>query len=302
MCGVCRTLLAEAEQDQIARIVSDDVIALEAVDGSNVPWANRPLFPHEVRATTRFSEIDDLTEGATAEAGETLDPLQAAAVATALAALFGDLDSIRPAEFADRLTQLEANMPNAYRDLQNKAAGNMRDLFARVYTASSGLLIAEATRQGADVDTTPRPGDPDRFGPVAASPAAYPWQRVTGKLHAVHMDPAQMIKAAITRDEVAATASALTTDGVKDLAHQGVLAAGGIGRNETAGELEPDQIFASEILDGITCGPCSTVDGREYGDLDEATADYPAGGYTRCLGGGRCRGTLVFIWGEPSGE
>src|SRR3546814_9788574 len=29
---------------------------------------------------------------------------------------------------------------------------------------------------------------------------------------------------------------------------------------------------------------------------------YPSGGYRRCLGGSRCRGTIVTVWDQPAGE
>lgn len=62
----------------------------------------------------------------------------------------------------------------------------------------------------------------------------------------------------------------------------------------------PTQIYASELLDQNTCVECVDVDGREYGSLREADADYPTGGYAECLGGPRCRGTLVAVYGEGS--
>ena len=58
------------------------------------------------------------------------------------------------------------------------------------------------------------------------------------------------------------------------------------------------EIYASELLDTNTCSACAAVDGREYDDLPDADADYPAGGYKDCLGGPRCRGTLVAVYVE----
>lgn len=53
---------------------------------------------------------------------------------------------------------------------------------------------------------------------------------------------------------------------------------------------------STEILDGSTCPNCREVDGQEYATLVEAKAQYPSGGYVNCLGGSRCRGTLVAVW------
>lgn len=60
-------------------------------------------------------------------------------------------------------------------------------------------------------------------------------------------------------------------------------------------------IYASEVMDSNTCGPCEEIDGREYENLDEAEEDYPQGGYVDCEGGLRCRGTLVAEYG-PAAE
>jgi hypothetical protein len=57
-------------------------------------------------------------------------------------------------------------------------------------------------------------------------------------------------------------------------------------------------VYASELLDASTCGPCSDVDGREYPDLAAAEEDYPTGGYKDCDGGPRCRGTLVAVYDD----
>lgn len=82
-----------------------------------------------------------------------------------------------------------------------------------------------------------------------------------------------------------------------DYARTAAQGADGLGRQAGAAsiELEP-RIYASELLDGSTCGPCSMVDGAEYSDLARAMADYPTGTYRACEGGPRCRGTLVFVW------
>lgn len=64
----------------------------------------------------------------------------------------------------------------------------------------------------------------------------------------------------------------------------------------------PARYVASEILDSRSCRPCRDVDGTEYTSLAAARAAYPTGGYTGCLGGTRCRGTLVTVWPEDEDE
>lgn len=56
--------------------------------------------------------------------------------------------------------------------------------------------------------------------------------------------------------------------------------------------------YASELLDKATCQPCHAIDGTQYDTIEDARVDYPAGGFKDCLGGSRCRGTVVGVWSE----
>lgn len=62
------------------------------------------------------------------------------------------------------------------------------------------------------------------------------------------------------------------------------------------------EYVASEILDRNVCGPCRQVDGTSFETLADASEQYPSGGFKDCLGGVRCRGTVVAIWEDPFGE
>jgi hypothetical protein len=64
----------------------------------------------------------------------------------------------------------------------------------------------------------------------------------------------------------------------------------------------PATYTASEALDKNSCKPCRDIDGTQYTDLAEARKAYPTGGYTECLGGARCRGTLVTVWPQDSDQ
>ncbi|MEU9323195.1 hypothetical protein AB0D91_05185 [Streptomyces canus] len=64
----------------------------------------------------------------------------------------------------------------------------------------------------------------------------------------------------------------------------------------------PATYTASEALDKNSCKPCRDIDGTKYTDLTDARKAYPTGGYTKCLGGSRCRGTLVTVWPQDSDQ
>lgn len=81
--------------------------------------------------------------------------------------------------------------------------------------------------------------------------------------------------------------------GLKDAARRVAAPALHVGRVRTLRETRPARLYASELLDDRTCSRCEAIDGREYDSMTEALRDYPAGGFARCFGGHRCRGTLV---------
>jgi hypothetical protein len=60
---------------------------------------------------------------------------------------------------------------------------------------------------------------------------------------------------------------------------------------------KPDEIIASEIMDGNTCQPCRQIDGTVFPDINAALETYPTGGFIDCLGQARCRGTIVTLYG-----
>jgi 2'-5' RNA ligase len=68
------------------------------------------------------------------------------------------------------------------------------------------------------------------------------------------------------------------------------------GRMAVLAVAPPAEYTATEILDRNSCSPCRDIDGTRYTNLPDARAAYPSGGYTGCLGGARCRGTLVTVW------
>ncbi|MEV4227250.1 hypothetical protein AB0J81_09100 [Streptomyces bobili] len=72
------------------------------------------------------------------------------------------------------------------------------------------------------------------------------------------------------------------------------------GRMAVLAVAPPAEYTASEVLDKNSCKPCRDIDGTRYTTLPDAREAYPTGGYTGCLGGSRCRGTLVTVWPQDS--
>lgn len=94
--------------------------------------------------------------------------------------------------------------------------------------------------------------------------------------------------------------TSLTDAYIRDRMTGALMAAQNEGRHLVWQQATGATFYASELLDTATCDSCADVDGTDYASLDDASDDYPAGGYVNCEGGDRCRGTLVAVMGEES--
>lgn len=93
--------------------------------------------------------------------------------------------------------------------------------------------------------------------------------------------------------------SELSDAGPKDVIGGAVTTAQGEGRRIVMSVAPPAAYYeSSEILDKSACSPCREQDGTRYKTLADASEAYPSGGYKGCLGGPRCRGTIVPVWEE----
>lgn len=72
------------------------------------------------------------------------------------------------------------------------------------------------------------------------------------------------------------------------------------GRAQTLRRAPEGALYANEVLDRNTCGPCRRIHGRwiaNTSDMETVWRLYPvATGYVDCEGGPNCRGTIVGVW------
>jgi 2'-5' RNA ligase len=102
-------------------------------------------------------------------------------------------------------------------------------------------------------------------------------------------------------EEVGAHLVGLSDAGPRVTVGGAITAAQNEGRRTVLEAAPPARVYtASEILDRNVCGPCRDIDGTEFETLADSLVAYPAGGYTACLGGPRCRGTVVALWEEET--
>lgn len=94
--------------------------------------------------------------------------------------------------------------------------------------------------------------------------------------------------------------AALSGAAVEEQIGAAMTAAQNEGRMAVLAVAPPAEYVASEALDRNSCQNCRDVDGTRYTTLPDARTAYPTGGYVSCLGGARCRGTLVTVWPQDS--
>lgn len=92
----------------------------------------------------------------------------------------------------------------------------------------------------------------------------------------------------------------LSTRTPRDYIATAMSSAQNTGRMAVLNVAPPGLYMASEVLDKNTCAACRAIDGTEFTSLTQAAEAYPAGagGYANCAGGGRCRGTMIAVWGS----
>lgn len=278
----------------------------EDVAGGLAPvWARRSLYPHELRARVSFAAIADAVDVAASGIGRRLAEDRARMLAAMTSWL---ADAPNAAVIAGRLADVQTRglglIPGAAGiiDAADRAFVDELDRLARQGAARAA---AEAIAQGVDVagGFVLDEAAAAHLQAAARRLAVAPHQELVAALQAEAARLGPGTPAAIVQRLQEAGAG--LAQGPLDLAGRNAASsADGIGRQAVAladpGGLRPRFVYASEILDGSTCGPCSLVDGHEYGSIELARLDYPAGIYRACEGGPRCRGTLVFVWADEA--
>lgn len=293
----------------VARLALE-VVAEEVAQGWSFPGANRPLFEHEIKARTRFGDLEDSSQAALRAIRAVTDPLWGDVLNDVLSDLMEHSDSAP--DLARRLGDLrstQAGIPG----IDSKVA----DAQARIYQAVlqarhdwAQHTLREAIAQGVDLmtlpavnDLKPTPAQRAYLEQRAREVAQHPLNRVVeiasktlGARDLLEVDPLDAI------DAIRTAVGQASHDGTDDVAKQAVTDSGNQGRASIAAEgPKPKYVYASELLDGSTCVPCSHLDGHVYASIEESATDYPnGGGYVKCEGGRRCRGTLVYVWPDES--
>ena len=279
---------------RINELLRDELVILaEAEDGSSVPHATRPLSDAERASGVRFGEIQAIQD--------TLLEAVAPAVTAVMAATAGAVvaESRRAAMAATMLNVLDqwrTSPPAVVAEAVEKAAAVVDEALAVSYRESARLVAAEAARQGVTIQAAETvPTWTQTQARVVANSAA---DKVLGAAHTVYEQPRAVITLPAP-EEVQEAVTGLSDRVPIDKARQANHAVVNEARFETveANQRQPAWVWATEILDGSTCGPCAKIDETEWSTVAEAREHYPpGGGYKHCAGGTRCRGSAVFVY------
>lgn len=275
------------------------------------PGVHRALYPHELAARTDFAGIIDDTSAAAVvivqrlqEDREKFLELLAADLAAAAAT---NRPTAPTARIAERLLDIAgpdglSTIDGADALIAEAARVHRGHLDAALRTAAR-RLDQEARAQGAAITEALKldPAAEDHLMLAARRLAEAPHADVTRALAArVLVEPRDFVAPADLVQQLLVYARTLAESTLRQHASDAAAQAIGLGRQAAAAGAQrvPTAIYASELLDANTCGPCSLVDGKNYPSEADARADYPFGTYVHCEGGSRCRGTLVFVWDE----
>jgi hypothetical protein len=272
------------------------------------PGARRAPTAPELRAGVRFAELDRIVNEAAGLLSRKVDRVRdhvLDGLAEQLADVAAETD---PWAALERLAELtDPTRPDTIPGLRavvDKVAADLAADLEAVAVAGHAEALDEARRQGVpDSLIGDVPAVDDAVTAAARANAARVAQHPAIRLLDVAAQAGSVAATGpgatgLTVLEAALDAAEQTSRaGTDDLARQAANVTHGLGRQRAQAALPaPAEVYASELLDSATCGPCATVDGRTYVDLAAALVDYPgAGGYIGCDGGSRCRGTLVLV-------
>lgn len=307
---------ADLEADRVELLEAEaelELISLDHLAGRLPADARRALLDHELDAGVNFAELEDTVDArAQAVAGrlaadrrrfvelmarDLQDTVAQAAVDADRAVATRLADLLDPSRVANPIAGVAELVAEAEQFHAAELAGAVQDGVARA--------VAEARTQGIPAPHLPTLPDAatTRVDTLARRLATSPHADVLNtashaadRVAGVGLGGAQVIAETVEASSTMSTATLEST-----YARPAVQSAHNLGHQEAAATVPAvARIYASELLDRNTCGPCSLIDGHEYDSEAQALADYPTGTYVDCEGGDRCRGTLVYVWSSEA--
>jgi hypothetical protein len=182
-----------------------------------------------------------------------------------------------------------------------EAAQTLTEAMAQIALDAARAMVNEAADQGVRID--PVASD---TAPFMATATAVTALLAEGLTNSGGREALRLWSPSTSGEQVAAAVdehlSGLSDTFVRDNLGGAMMAALTAGRTNTMLAAPSAAIYASEYMDRNTCKPCRRINGKWLGNSDDPDivakieAVYPNGGYRDCLGGVRCRGTLISVY------
>jgi len=180
----------------------------------------------------------------------------------------------------------------------NQAAEILTEAMNQMAATAAEAMQREAADQGVQIEAVP--GHPELHSATAAAIAAL---LGAGLANAASRDAMRRYAPQASGDDVAAAVGehldGLSDAYLRDNLGNTLTGAQNDGRLTTALAGPEVALYSSEKMDKNTCAPCEHVNGKWLGNSSQMSmvyATYPNGGYVDCLGGPRCRGTIVAVY------
>jgi hypothetical protein len=245
------------------------------------------------------------------EAAAGLDPeAMRADLETATSRVLGQWGSVLRAQRADLADQVAAAVDDG--QLHQLAAlqapsGDAADVLYRAMAAvaarAAGRMVAEAAGQGVTINLADVAINHPRLRQLATARALMAGQTLAT---AASRRALQVVTATAGTDAAREVTAVLAGLSPKPLADQLTAAMHSAANEARFAVLDagPGATYtATELADDPNCcQPCHDVDGHQFASLADARASYANGAYIHCLGGLRCRGTVVASWPEEGGQ
>lgn len=296
-----RQVLNRAAVVILADRADQATIKVQADAGLSVPYAARPLFAHELVCRVRFADrgqvMDQGEDQARADASSMMRDLAAWITVT--------LAGVTVAQATSMAAAWLLSAPDEARQVLAASTAKLNSTYLATTAKAAALTIREAARQGAHPlrDLVAPPPSLARAAQVAGTG----WNKAVGALTGLlagqgpqALAPDSTLDPHALHDTLTGTSPAAA----QDQAAQGSHGAYGDGVSTAVDALpEPDDIWASSLLDGNTCQACHRWDGQQFDSLADAKAVFPGmAGNRYCSGGARCRCSLVIDWPAGAGE
>jgi len=324
---------AQAAQALLAGGIFDPHDVLEAVglpdmDVQDVPAAATPATPrvpppnaselgdqgqNRGRPVIIMRSLRDAAKTAPAHDLTAVDTAWKKAVAVLSAAWIAQVVPAQRAQLAAQIkTAVDSGNIAQLADLavdSAPAAALLLTAMTKMSTAAGRQAAKEAAAQGAD-DTGPQTADQDTLSDIADATAALAAAQLALSAggEATRLSAGGDADGQDVADAVDGFLDDLSDDFLTGRLSGAMSAAQNAARIDTFlnGPMSAD-LYASELMDRITCGPCTGVNGEYIGNTadsgiaDAVAALYPNGGYVNCAGGSRCRGTVIADYGIDRG-